>query len=174
MTAMSVDTIALLRGINVGGHTVTMAVLKAELEALGLTEVQSVIASGNLAFHAGRTDRSKLTTSIEDHLRKQLGFAVGTFLRTPAQLAAVTTASPFDKPAAGSLQVGFLRAGSTADLQDLQTPHDELAVVGTELFWSAGKGVGRADLDLRALGKRLGELTLRSMTTVEKLAARFG
>ena len=42
--------IAFLRAINVGGHTVTMMKLRKEFEALGLQDVETFIASGNVIF----------------------------------------------------------------------------------------------------------------------------
>ena len=42
--------IAFLRAINVGGHTVKMAELKRLFEALGFTNVETFIASGNVIF----------------------------------------------------------------------------------------------------------------------------
>jgi uncharacterized protein (DUF1697 family) len=46
--------IALLRGINVGGHNkIPMAELRECCEAIGCRAVQSYIQSGNLVFSAG-------------------------------------------------------------------------------------------------------------------------
>jgi uncharacterized protein (DUF1697 family) len=43
--------VALLRGINVGGHRkVPMAALRETAEALGLRKVRTYVASGNLVF----------------------------------------------------------------------------------------------------------------------------
>lgn len=41
-------TVALLRGINVGGITIRMADLARVFEDLGLTEVRTILASGNV------------------------------------------------------------------------------------------------------------------------------
>jgi uncharacterized protein (DUF1697 family) len=87
--------VALLRGINVGGHKVTMDRLRAELSGLGLTDVRSYIASGNLFFDTDSTDRDALTDAIESRLRASLGFAVATFLRTPDELRAILDDSAF-------------------------------------------------------------------------------
>ena len=48
--------IALLRAINVGGHTVKMDHLRRLFEALDLAAVETFIASGNVVFHADEGD----------------------------------------------------------------------------------------------------------------------
>jgi len=44
--------VALLRGINLGGHTVKMDRLKKLFEELGLKNVETFIASGNVIFES--------------------------------------------------------------------------------------------------------------------------
>ena len=73
--------IALLRGINVGGHTVKMERLKSIFAGCGVTAVRSFITSGNIFFTTERQDREVLTKEIESHLAKELGFNVPVFLR---------------------------------------------------------------------------------------------
>jgi len=72
---------ALLRAINVGGHTVKMKELCTLFEAMKLSNVRSVIASGNVLFES-RAGAAALEARIEDGLRKSLGYDVETFLRT--------------------------------------------------------------------------------------------
>ncbi|HEV2405968.1 MAG TPA: DUF1697 domain-containing protein, partial [Ktedonobacterales bacterium] len=74
--------IALLRGVNVGGHVVKMERLRALFAELGLSNVRTYIQSGNVFFDTEQTDRVALTASIEEHLRAALGYAVPVFLRT--------------------------------------------------------------------------------------------
>ncbi len=87
--------IALLRGINVGGHVVKMADLRQHFTELGLLNVRSYIQSGNVFFESPEKDIPTLTTRIETSLHQKLGYAVPTFLRTPAALKAVLESAPF-------------------------------------------------------------------------------
>ena len=48
--------IALLRGINVGGHRVAMVDLRRHFAGLGLTNVGSYIQSGNVFFDSDEAD----------------------------------------------------------------------------------------------------------------------
>jgi uncharacterized protein (DUF1697 family) len=87
--------IALLRGINVGGHTVTMDRLRGLFRELGLADVRSYIQSGNVFFESAEADRAALTASIERHLRQALGYAVPTMLRTVPELERIIASDPF-------------------------------------------------------------------------------
>ncbi|KAA9333257.1 DUF1697 domain-containing protein [Hymenobacter busanensis] len=88
--------IALLRGINVGGHRVTMDELRRHFADLGLARVRTYIQSGNVFFDApADTDRAQLQARIEAHLHQALGYAVPVFLRTPDELAHLLALDPF-------------------------------------------------------------------------------
>lgn len=88
--------IAFLRGINVGGHRVTMEVLRRLFTELGLTNVRSYIQSGNLFFDTPeQEDRTLLTARIELHLQQALGYAVPAFLRSPKELDHLLALNPF-------------------------------------------------------------------------------
>lgn len=87
--------IALLRGINVGGHTVKMERLRELFAALGLVNVQSYIQSGNVFFATEETDRATLTQDIERHLHQVLGYEVPTCLRTVDELERILALNPF-------------------------------------------------------------------------------
>ena len=80
--------IAFLRAINVGGHTVKMDALRELFEALGFEQVETFIASGNVIFETTETDTAALERRIETHLQAALGYAVATFLRSDAEVAA--------------------------------------------------------------------------------------
>ena len=102
--------VAFLRAINVGGHVVKMEMLRAYFEALGLSNVETFIASGNVIFES-RAKLELLQARIEHHLHASLGYEVATFIRTLAEVHAVSRYRPFDANAiksAGALCVGFL------------------------------------------------------------------
>src|SRR6186713_2332596 len=135
--------VALLRAINVGGRTVPMARLKKLFEAqCRCTNVSTFIASGNVLFDSTTSDAKALETRIAADLERELGYEVGTFLRTPLELARVANHDPFsgksDAPDV-SLYVMFLPsalpAKAKAALLALETPSDSFHVRGREIFW---------------------------------------
>ncbi|MFN8484516.1 MAG: DUF1697 domain-containing protein [Anaerolineae bacterium] len=174
--------IAFLRAINVGGHTVKMDQLRNLFAALGFAHVETFIASGNVIFDAEAADTETLERAVASHLQQSLGYPVATFIRTPAEVAAVARYQPFavaDTAEAGpSLYIGFLPAppGDEAQVKvlGLRSAVDDFHVHGRELYWLSQTGMGRAQVSGATLEKALGmPTTLRNVTTVRKLAAKY-
>lgn len=92
---MDVMYVALLRGVNVGGHTVKMERLRDLFAELGCTDVRTYIQSGNVFFETSEANRDVLTSMIERHLRGALGYDVPVFLRTIPELEQVVANDPF-------------------------------------------------------------------------------
>ena len=172
--------VALLRAINVGGHTVEMKRLAKLFEALRLDDVQTFIASGNVVFSAANGKPAALEKRIAAHLEKSLGYEVATFVRTPAQLAGIIAHRAFPRSLAGSaLYIGFLGAAHDApaarQVAALAGPGNEFALHDRALYWRTTLGMGRNPITGARLEKALGQpMTVRQVTTVEKLAAKFG
>lgn len=87
--------IAFLRGINVGGHRVKMERLRELFSELGFSNVRTHIQTGNVFFETSETDRLALTSRIEAHLHRELGYEVPTFLRTHDELEKSLALKPF-------------------------------------------------------------------------------
>lgn len=172
--------IAFLRAINVGGHTMKMDHLRRLFEALGFSGVETFIASGNVIFESPAEDGRALEQQIETHLRQALGYQVATFLRTPAELAAVAAHQPF--PAAevdgNMLYIGFVQTPPGDDARQkllaLQTPLDEFHIDGRELYWLCRTSISQSALSGAKIERALGmPITLRNVTTVCKLAEKY-
>jgi uncharacterized protein (DUF1697 family) len=89
--------VALLRAVNVGGHSVVkMAPLRALLESSGFTDVASYIQSGNILFTAHETDPERLARRLEKKIASAFGSATAVFVLSPAQLKAAAARNPFD------------------------------------------------------------------------------
>ena len=173
--------IALLRAINVGGHTVKMDHLRRLFEALPLSKVETFIASGNVIFES-RASAAKLESRIAAHLQSELGYEVATFLRTPAELAAVAERDAFSgkssigKPAAD--MVAFLhqppKPAAKQKLMALRNAQDDFAIAGREVHWWCRTKISDSKFSNAALEKALGvPATMRNITTVRKLAGKY-
>ena len=90
--------VAFLRAINVGGHVVKMDHLRTLFEEIGLTEVETFIASGNVLFNSPSKSGPALERKIEKQLRTALGYEVATFVRTHAEVQQVAAYEPFPPP----------------------------------------------------------------------------
>ena len=89
--------IALLRGINLGGHKkIKMDLLRKSFERLGCRTVQTYINSGNLVFESDDCGASFCQTA-EDRILADFGFSSPVLVRTPAEFAKAMKNSPFAK-----------------------------------------------------------------------------
>ena len=170
---------AFLRAVNVGGRVVKMDALKRIFESLGLADVESFIASGNMIF-SSRGLRG-LDTRIAAALEKALGYEVRTFVRTLEEIAAAAAYEPFPKRDAARFPtylIGFLSkeldAAGVERLSILSTKEDLFHVRGRDFWWLSKYHQARPAITGRQLEKALGEpTTLRNVNTVRKMAERY-
>ncbi len=173
--------IAFLRAINVGGRTVRMEELRAVFASLGFSNVATFIASGNVIFDSGRSDAAALEGQVETHLKQSLGYEVATFLRTPAELAAIArhTAFPSSELQDGaSLYIAFLHEPPTAEgeqkLMGFRTDVDDFHVHGREVYWLCKIKMSESAFSGALLERTLGTpATLRNVSTINKLVAKY-
>jgi uncharacterized protein (DUF1697 family) len=174
--------IAFLRAINVGGHTVTMAALRREFEALGLTDVETFIASGNVIFSSRSKDLAALEKKIEARLRASLGYEVATFVRTGAEVAAIARYPAFSAARleqAGAFCVGFLSApldaAASRALMAFKTDVDDFHSSGREVYWLCQTRQSESTFSNVSMERALKiRATFRGINTVARLAAKHG
>jgi uncharacterized protein (DUF1697 family) len=176
-----VKYVAFLRAVNVGGRVVKMDRLRALFEQLPLADVETFIASGNVIFTSSSRSPQALEARIERHLLAELGYAVPTFLRTPAELAEVVRKRPFRDVALSAkgtaLYVGFVGAapgpGVRKTFLGMKSAADEFEIRGREVYWLCRGRMMESLYSGAQLERALGmPATFRNLNTVEKLAAR--
>ncbi len=174
--------VAFLRAINVGGHTVKMDRLRRMFEALGFSNVETFIASGNVIFDSTSRNSRSLEKKIESYLRETLGYEVATFIRSTSEVATISEYKPFpdgELSAEGHvLYIGFLaeEPGDEAKRKvlSLATAVDDFHIRGRELYWLCRKKISDSEVSGAMLAKALGaQTTLRNATTVKKIAAKY-
>lgn len=169
------DYVALVRGINVGtAHRLSMADLRAVFESIGCTDVRTVLQSGNVACRA-TVSETKLVTTANDAFRARFGYGGDIVVRTPAELATLSTRNPYldGEPDGSKVHVAFANTAPTKAAIDALDPRhaapDEFVVDGREVFIQFANGAGRSRLKL-ALGV---PLTARNWRTVRRMQALF-
>ena len=156
-----------------------MDFLRKRFEEMGFSNIETFIASGNVIFES-RRDATTLERQIERDLKQSLGYAVPTFVRTPLELANTLANNPFasDDLQGTSLNVAFLAAAPGAEalkgILASRTAESEFCLRGREIFCLFRKKMS----DLRFSGSRFERtigmpMTMRNVTTVRKLAARY-
>jgi uncharacterized protein (DUF1697 family) len=176
--AAGVQYLALLRGINVGGkNLVRMSELREALEAMGLADVQTYIASGNFLFRAPRQPRAELAKRLEAELSRRFGLELKLVLLTHAQMKRVIDEAPRGFGAETErCDVIFLRAPLTVtramgalEMKD-----------GVDRAWAGTGVVYFSRLTEKATSSRMGRvvakpeyksMTIRSWGTATKLLA---
>ena len=172
---------AFLRAINVGGRNVAMAELRRVFEDLGLKEVETFIASGNVVFNSDGTDLRALELLLEDRLRWSLGYEVSTFIRTEEELAAIAKYEPFRKSHlkdAEALNVGFLveppGPATKKLIMAFKSQIDDFHVCGREVYWLAQTKQSDSKFNNVRFEKMLNaRATWRGINTVRRLAAKY-
>ena len=93
-----INYVAFLRGINVGGkRLIKMEDLRRVGESIGLKNVRTFIASGNVLFETSQTNRAALTKKIEKKLLTAFGHDVPVVLQTIDELKGILKAKLFEK-----------------------------------------------------------------------------
>lgn len=175
--------VALLRGVNVGGITIRSADLWALFDDLGLDEVRTVLASGNVAFSTGGTAETRaapstridLKTLIENGLRDRFGYDAWIVLVTRDELAEAVDLFPFDDSAADRQPyVVFCTDDATRDelvdaAASLDHAIDPVAPGAGVVYWNPPKG---RTLDT-AFAKVIGRRAYKERTTNRNLRTLF-
>jgi uncharacterized protein (DUF1697 family) len=173
--------IALLRGINVGGHKLPMKELARMFEDAGCDEVRTYIQSGNALFTADAALARRMPRLIAAAIRQQFDFDSPVIVRSEKELGEVVAANPFAGPDVEEreLHVAFLAgqpsAAAVAKLDPDRSPPDEFAVHGREIYMRCPNGMARTKLTNAWFDRRLDTVsTMRNWRTTRKLLELAG
>lgn len=169
--------VALLRGINVGGHRrVAMADLRDALDAAGFHDVRTYIQSGNVLFEsdAGSDDAPSLAVSVASVVDRACGLAVPVLVRRLDDIERVATAHPdrggevdntwlhvflFDRPVT-----------ATDELDPVRFAPDRWMLAEREMFVTYPSGSGRSKLTIDVVERAFGVVaTARNLSTLEAI-----
>jgi len=168
--------IALLRGINIGGHNkISMAELVSILEDIGCFNVRTYIQSGNIIFNVNKITRQTLAKAISRSISEKYGFAPMVVLLTWTELENVINNNPFPTDHGKALHFLFLeKQPDNPDLNHLKkiSSDSEKFQLGDRVFYLyVPDGIGQSKLAAGAQ-KYLGVTTTgRNWNTVCRLAA---
>lgn len=170
--------IAMLRGINVGGHKkVKMDQLRRSFEALAFEQVHTYIQSGNVVFKAGKVSGATLSKRIEEKIIADFGFAVSVICRSADEMCGIIEGNPFLKQRGIDLEklhVTFLSQApatqSIKTVEELIAPPDQARFLGKEIYFYLPNGVSGSVLMKRPVDRLLGVITTtRNWRTVNTL-----
>lgn len=183
-----------LRGINLARHRrVTNAELRPHFHTLGIPGALTYRTTGNLAISpltGSVPDAAADTDRTRSGLEQILGHPVGVYLRTAAQMRAITACEPFPRSRAeasqGRIQTLLLHEPTTRATRDrvlrLATEDDLLAFGDNELYWLPLAGDAspalwssprKSTIDFNAVDKLLGPTTMRTKNLIEQMTAKY-
>jgi uncharacterized protein (DUF1697 family) len=169
--------VALLRGINVGGHRkVPMAALRDLATGLGLADVRTYVASGNLVF-AGAGKGAALEARLERGIADKFGFPVDVVVRSAAQWSAHVRANPMKEesrlhPNQVMMVIGK-EAPTQADVDALAkraSANERVALAGDAIWIWFGDGAGRSRLGAPPSKGVWTSRNWRTVLTLEEMA----
>lgn len=163
--------IALLRGINVGGHhIIRMKDLASLLEADGFPGVRTYIQSGNVVLQSKERPGARIAALIERHY----GFRPPVLVLSAGELRQAAARNPFDPEGGSKVHFYFCapepRSADIELLESLKGPNEAYQLSGGVLYLYAPDGIGRSRL-AEKIGKALPgtDITARNLNTVNKL-----
>jgi uncharacterized protein (DUF1697 family) len=170
--------IAMLRGINVGGHKrIKMDQLRKSFEALGFERVKTYIQSGNVVFKTGKSSTSTLSKRIEERILKDFGFSRSVISRTADEMETTIANNPFLKERGidpEKLHVMFLSEtpspGALKKLADLTAAPDQARCFDREIYFYLPNGASKSVLMKSPVDRILAVVTTtRNWRTVNSL-----
>lgn len=167
--------IALLRGINVGGHKkIFMADLKILFEKLGFKNVQTYIQSGNVIFQTDDADKTKMEGKIKDQILDDFVYDVTVLVKTPSEIRSILNDCPFDKNKKENSYFTLLHTSPTAESIELTNkishPNEEFFITKTCVYFYSSIGYGNVKFNNNLIEKKLGvSSTSRNFRTLNKL-----
>lgn len=169
---------AFLRAINVDGRRVAKDELISVFVELGMTDVDTFLASGNVLFTpTPPADAELIAAALED----ALGYPVPTTVRSSDEVQHIAEHNPFSSEeitaVAGKPQVILLFTPPT-DAQrqavlDRAHPADRLFFDAQEIHWLPPGGISDSAMNLNAISRELGPITVRTANTMVRLLPRL-
>ena len=143
-----------------------MADLRQMLEKLGLTDVKTYIASGNVAFRSDKPEKA-IKSAVEEKLAEFAGKPVAVFVRTAADMQRILNESPFADKAPNFTFVVFLERRPPKDTltQAVRLVDEEVHIGKREIYVHYPRGVSQSKLRIPAAEHG----TARNMNTVKKM-----
>lgn len=166
--------IALLRGINVGGHRkVPMADLRELLNKVGLEKVTTYIQSGNVIFQSSQSAKT-LESIIKQAIVDRFGFDVPVIIKTRLELATIFEDCPFPQSKKENSYFTLLSQKPNKNLVKIASektyPNEEYEILNDCIYFYAEKGYGNAKFNLSWFEKTLHvNATARNYKTMVKL-----
>ena len=170
--------IALLRGINVGGHKkLKMADLKLLFKDIGFEDVVTYIQSGNVVFSA--KEEKNISDKIAKEIENRFGWEVPVLVKTADMITKILANCPFEETKKKEAYFMLLASPPKKDLMEavseINYPNEEFVLTPDCVYIHFGNGYGNAKLNNNFFEKKLEvAATTRNYRTLAKLVELAG
>ena len=167
--------IALLRGINVGGHKkIPMAELRELLTKKGLQNVQTYIQSGNVIFQSSGEDKHKLEFKIHNAIKTYFGFEVPVLVIFPEELKQIFDDCPFSEEnkmiSYFMLLFDVPKKDLIQEVSEITYPNEFFEISDNSIYFYSSVGYGKAKCSNNFFERKLKiTATARNYKTIVKL-----
>jgi uncharacterized protein (DUF1697 family) len=171
--------VAFLRAINLGAkRKFPKDAIKASVEAVGCTGVETYINTGNVRFDCSLRSRARVEATLEEAFEADRGFAVPTIAYTPDELCRI--AEDIDDLHDDALErhyVLLLKADPSPDIVDAvqalnDGPH-RTVVRNRAAHLLLGPGYNAGSVDPLRVEKLLGVTTNRNHTVLRAITEKW-
>lgn len=169
--------IALLKGINVGGHKkVPMAELRELLAKTGLENIKTYIQSGNVVFQSLTKSIQNIEEIIQKAIISHFGFDVSVLVRTREHLQAIFNNCPFSEEKKLKSHFTMLHDVPEEELVKIASEKvyegEEYYIINDCIYFYCEKGYGKAKFNMNFFERKLKTIgTARNYNTMVKLLA---
>lgn len=166
--------IALLKGINVGGHKkVPMTELRKLLTKEGFQSVQTYIQSGNVVLQTSEK-AAEVEDIIQMAIMDQFGFDVSVIVKTREALQTIFEASPFSNEIKEKSYFIMLNKAPKKELlkevESISYENEEVIIKNDALYFHSSTGYGNAKFNMNTYERKLKVVgTARNYNTMLKL-----
>ncbi|MDX1618220.1 MAG: DUF1697 domain-containing protein [Balneolaceae bacterium] len=172
--------IALLRGINVGGHRpLKMDDLRSMFRAAGHENVTTYIQSGNVIFDSAPSDPDDLSRRLALQIEDSFGYEVPVIVRAASEVRKLLAQFPFEEREGWMGYISFLPgtpSGENIDTLESQGGEIELFKVGDRVVYSlvdkqtSGKPLFSNSFIEKSIGMPATTRNLRTVGRIVELA----
>ena len=167
--------IALLKGINVGGHKkVPMADLRNLLTESGFEDVKTYIQSGNIILKSSETNLQNLEHKIQKIIIEEFGFEVSVLVRIRQDLQRIFKDCPFSEEKKVKSYFTMLHTTPDSELVKVASEKiyegEEYFIINDCIYFYCEKGYGKAKFNMNFFERKLKTIgTARNYNTMVKL-----
>ncbi len=171
---------AFLRGVNVKGTNMKMADVCQVFKDAGVTDVTSVLASGNIVFSSDQA-AEQLKQLLEKSMSAYFSYEAFLFIRSADEVGLLKANIPFETDAGFHVYAFVGTEGVEKILMDefsnaTQVPGEKAEIVNAVFYWRVPKGNTLDSSFGKVLGKKnlKDKMTSRNINTFGKILKKMG